>query len=330
MQATQITKKKLNLAQFFSSWAAIIAIVVLIVIFSIAMPKTFPTMANMTTILRSISITTVLGMGLTLTLAVGGFDLSAGQAATMASYFAMSFIIWYGTNPWIACLIAIAGAIVLAMGSMFLIVVCKIPDLLATCAMMFILDGLSLTYSGGGAISAGMPRPDGMPSVGRVPAAFKKLGTAPTIIIIMFICVLFVHVFLSYTKYGRYIYATGGNKTAAKLSGINVKKYRIIAGILAAVFIALAGILVCSRNQSAQINGAVSYSMPALAGVFIGRSVAGQGKPNAIGTLIGSILVGILDNGLVMMAVPYYSLNAVKGLVLAIALISAYGNVKEE
>lgn len=70
--------------------------------------------------------------------------------------------------------------------------------------------------------------------------------------------------------------------------------------------------------------------MPALAGVFIGRSVAGQGKPNAIGTLIGSILVGILDNGLVMMAVPYYSLNAVKGLVLAIALISAYSNVKEE
>ena len=72
----------------------------------------------------------------------------------MASYFVMSFIIWYGTNPWLACLIAVTGAIALQMCSMFLIVVCKIPDLLATCAMMFILDGLSLTYSGGGAISA--------------------------------------------------------------------------------------------------------------------------------------------------------------------------------
>ena len=70
--------------------------------------------------------------------------------------------------------------------------------------------------------------------------------------------------------------------------------------------------------------------MPALAAVFIGRSVAGQGKPNAIGTLIGSVLVGILDNGLVMIAVPYYSLNAVKGLVLALALISAYWNTKDE
>lgn len=326
----EINRKKRNIGIFISNWAAIIAIFIIIIVFSIAMPDTFPTAGNITTILRSISITTVLGMGLTLTLAVGGFDLSTGYSATMASYFAMSLIIWYGTNPWIACVVAILGTMVLQFGSMFLIVVCKIPDLLATCAMMFILDGLSLTYSGGGAISAGMPRPDGVASLGRVPADFKMLGTAPTIIIVMFITVIFVHVFLSYTKFGRYIYATGGNKIAAKLSGINVKKYRVIAGLLAAVFIALAGILVASRNQSAQINGAVSYAMPALAAVFIGRSVAGQGKPNAIGTLIGSILVGILDNGLVMIAVPYYSLNAIKGLVLALALISAYWNTKEE
>lgn len=330
MQAIQLNKKKFNIGSFLSNWAAIIVTILLVVVFSIAMPRTFPTSGNFTTILRSISITTVLGMGLTITLAVGGFDLASGYSATMASYFAMSYIIWYGTDWRIACLIAVGGTILLQLVSMFLIVVCKIPDLLATCAMQFVLDGLSLTYSGGGAISAGMPRPDGQPSLGKVPQVFKKLGTAPTIVIIMFVCVIFVHIFLSYTKYGRYIYATGGNKIAAKLSGINVKKYRVIAGVLAAVFIALAGILVCSRNQSAQINGCVSYSMPALAGVFIGRSVAGQGKPNAIGTLIGSILIGILDNGLVMMAVPYYSLNAVKGLVLALALISAYWNTKEE
>ncbi|MGI6739695.1 MAG: ABC transporter permease [Christensenellales bacterium] len=325
-----IQNKKLNLGHFLSNWAAIIVIILLIIAFSTAMPHTFPTTGNITTILRSISITTVLGMGLTITLAVGGFDLSTGYSATMASYFAMSLIIWYGTNPWIACGVAIVGTIILQLGNLFLIVVCKIPDLLATCAMMFILDGLSLTYSGGGAISAGMPRPDGVASVGRVPVDFKTIGTAPTIIIIMFITVIFVHVFLGYTKFGRYIYATGSNKTAAKLSGINVKKYRVIAGLLAAVFIAFAGILVASRNQSAQINGCVSYAMPALAAVFIGRSVAGQGKPNAIGTLIGSVLVGILDNGLVMIAVPYYSLNAVKGLVLALALISAYWNTKDE
>lgn len=239
-------------------------------------------------------------------------------------------MIWYGTNVWLAILIAIGGTLAITMITMFLIVKCKIPDLLATCAMMFFLDGLSLTYSGGGAISAGMPRPNGAPSIGVVPQILKTMGTSPTIIIIMLVIVVFVHVFLNYTKHGRYIYAVGGNKTAARLSGIPVRKYRIIAGLMAGGFIALSGILVAARNQSAQIAGAAAFSMPALSAVFIGRSVAGQGKPNAVGTLIGATLVGVLDNGLVMMSVPYYALNAIKGVVLAIALASAYYTTKEE
>lgn len=323
-------KGKFNISKFVSNWAAVLAIVVLIAFFSIKMPTMFPTKNNIETILRSISITTVLAMGLTMTLSVGGFDLSAGQTATMSAFVFMSLVIWYGTNFFAAGAVAIIAIIVTTLITMFLIIVCKIPDLLATCAMQFFLDGLALTYSGGGSISAGMPQPNGNPSIGKVTEIVKTVGTSPTIIFIMLACVLFVHIFLTYTKYGRYIYATGSNKTAAQLSGIPVKRYRMIAGLIAAVFIALAGILVASRNQSAQINGANSFQMPALSAVFIGRSVAGQGKPNALGSLIGAILVGILDNGLVMIGVPYYSLNAIKGIVLALALASAYMSTKEE
>ncbi len=136
--------------------------------------------------------------------------------------------------------------------------------------------------------------------------------------------------FLTYTKYGRYIYAVGGNKQAAKLSGIPVARYRFIAGMISAVFIAIAALLVVSRNSSAQIQAADGYQMPALAAVFIGRSVAGAEKPNAAGTLLGALLVGILDNGLTMCGVPYYTLPAIKGLVLAVALISAYISNKED
>ena len=322
--------KDINIGMLIRDWAAVIAVIFLFSFFSIRMPDTFATGTNFTTIFRSIAVTTVMAMGLTVTLAVGGFDLSAGSMATMSSFILMSFLIWYGTNVWLAILIAIAGTLAITMITMFLIVKCKIPDLLATCAMMFFLDGLSLTYSGGGAISAGMPRPNGAPSIGVVPQILKTMGTSPTIIIIMLVIVVFVHVFLNYTKYGRYIYAVGGNKTAARLSGIPVRKYRIIAGLMAGGFIALSGILVAARNQSAQIAGAAAFSMPALSAVFIGRSVAGQGKPNAVGTLIGATLVGVLDNGLVMMSVPYYALNAIKGVVLAIALASAYYTTKEE
>jgi len=146
----------------------------------------------------------------------------------------------------------------------------------------------------------------------------------------MITIVLLVHVFLSYTKFGRYMYAVGGNKEAARLSGISVNKYLVIAGLMSSIFVGLGGILVASRNMSAQIQGAAGYTMPAIAAVFIGRSVAGVGKPNAIGTFIGASLVGILENGLIMMSVPYYSLNAIKGIVLALALASTYYSSENE
>lgn len=314
---------------FIRNWAAVIAIVLLVILFSILEPG-FRTVSNLETILRSISINTVLAMSLTITLAVGGFDLAAGSLASVSGYFVMSFVLWYGMDLASASLITIVLTMVLQCVTMFLVIKCKIPDLLATTAMMFVLQGLGLTYTGGGAISAGMSRPDGSPSVGSIPDIMKTIGSSPTIIIIMLACMLLVHVFLTYTKYGRYIYAVGGNKLAAKLSGIPVKKYRFYAGMIAAFFIALTGILVCSRNQSAQIQGAEGYQMYALAAVFIGRSVAGQGKPNAVGTLVGATLVGILDNGLIMIGVPYYSLNAVKGAVLALALVAAYASSKED
>jgi simple sugar transport system permease protein len=319
-----------SMAAFFGKWTSIIALVAVFGFFALKMPQMFLTSSNMITILRSISVTTIIAIGLTITLAVGGFDLSSGSMATMSGAVVISLFVWYRMDMWLAIPVAIVVTMALTMGTMFLIVKCKIPDLLATLAMMFTLDGLSLTYSGGGAVSEGMPRFDGSPTVGKIPQAFKEMGQAPTIIIIMIVIVALIHVFLTYTKYGRYIYAVGGNKEAARLSGIPVYRYRIYAGLLAAVFVGLGGVLVASRNMSAQIQGAAGYAMPAISAVFIGRSVAGADKPNAFGTFIGASLVGILENGLIMMSVPYYSLNAVKGLVLALALASTYYSSKDE
>lgn len=322
-------KKGFSLKTFVGNWGSILALILVFAFFSIKMPQMFLTGSNMITILRSISVTTIIAIGLTVTLAVGGFDISAGSMATMSGALVISFFCWHQLSLWLALPLAIVVTIALTLVTMLLIVKFKIPDLLATLAMMFTLDGLTLTYSGGGAVSQGLPRADGTPTLGEIPKIFKDIGQAPTIIIIMIIIVILVHVFLTYTKYGRYMYAVGGNREAARLSGIPVKRYRVYAGILAAVFIAIGGILVASRNMSAQIQGAAGYTMPAISAVFIGRSVAGAEKPNAFGTFIGASLVGILENGLIMMSVPYYSLNAVKGIVLALALASAYASAKE-
>lgn len=150
---------------FVQNWAAVIAIVVAVVIFTILQPS-FLTVSNIETILRSISINTVLAMSLTITLAVGGFDLAAGSLASVSGYLVMSFVLWYGMDLASASVLTIVLTMVLQCVTMFLIIKCKIPDLLATCAMQFVLQGVGLTYTGGGAISAGMFRPDGSPSVG--------------------------------------------------------------------------------------------------------------------------------------------------------------------
>lgn len=329
MSLTSRSAKREGIGTFFGKWASVMALALVFVFFAAKMPSLFLRPSNMVTILRSISVTTIMGIGLTITLAVGGFDLSAGAMATMAGTFAISFFCWYEMGMWSAVGLALLLTIALTMVSMLLIVKFKIPDLLATLAMMFTVDGFCLTYSGGGALSQNMPRANGDPTFGVIPGIFKDIGMAPTIIIIMVVVVALVQVFLSYTKYGRYIYAVGSNKEAARLSGIPVNRYRVFAGILAATFVGLAGVLVASRNMSAQIQGAAGYSMPAISAVFIGRSVAGAGKPNAIGTFVGASLVGILENGLIMMSVPYYSLNAVKGVVLALALASTYYGNKD-
>ena len=111
---------------------------------------------------------------------------------------------------------------------------------------------------------------------------------------------------------------------AARLSGIPVNRYRTLAYILSCSLAALGGIMLAARLGSSQINAGAGYLMPSVAAAYIGFSVAGQGRPNAIGTFLGAVLVGVLENGLVMLSVPYYSLNIVKGSVLALALAMTY------
>jgi simple sugar transport system permease protein len=329
---TIFSGKKIFLMDLIGKWGIILTIILIFAAFSIAMPTSFFTSSNMITILRSISITTVIAIGVTISLTVGGFDLSVGSTVTFADALIMTMFIWYQMGK-VGTLIPITFAILIALivGAVnaFMIVKLKIPDMLATLASMFIFEGVAMTYSGGGSVSPNMARLDGTPTAGQVTDIFKEIGKAPWVIIIMLIIVAIFFVFFKYTKHGRYMYVVGGNKEAARLSGIPVDKYRTLAYFLSALCAAIGGIMLASRVGSAQINAGAGYLMPSVAAAYIGFSFAGAGKPNILGTFAGAMLVGILDNGLVMLSVPYYSLNIVKGIVLAIALASTYIRKKD-
>lgn len=321
----QIKKQRpsFHLFDFFYQYGTILTIVVLIIVFAAANPA-FLQSGNIINILRSISIVTIIAVGLTISLAVNGFDLSVGSVATLSNAIVISMFVWFSQNPLIAILSALAASLIVGLLNAWMIVKMKIPDMLMTLAMMFIIQGLAQTYTKGATISENMVLPDGTFSTGTIPAFFSKIGQVPYIILIMAAIVLFAHVFMTYTKHGRLMYIIGGNKEAARLSGIHVNKYKIAAYLLSALFAAIGGIVLASRVMTAEINAGTPYLMDGVAAAFIGFSVMGAGKPNAFGTFIGAVLIGILQNGLVMMSVPYYAMDIVKGSVLALALALTY------
>lgn len=332
MDKTIQTVKKPSVMDFVTRWGTLLTILAMVVVFSITMP-TFMTVSNIITIIRAVCIVTVIATGLTISLTVNGFDLSVGSTATFANTVVMTFFVWHrfgdiAGGTFLAMILTILICTVVAGISSLLIVKLKIPDMLATLSTMFMFEGVAMTYAGGGAINENMLRPDGTQAMGKVPELFRTIGKEPWIIIIMFILVLLVYIFLTFTKHGRYMYAVGGNPEAARLSGINVNKYRALAYFMSTALATIGGMLIGARVGNAQINSGSAYLMGSVAAAHIGLSVAGAGKPNALGTLVGAILIGVLENGLIMASVPYFAVNIFKGAVLAIALALNYARKK--
>ena len=322
--------KSFKIGSWITKWGTIVTVLFLFIIFTFGNwneatnSSLFLTPTNMITVLRSIAITTIIATGLTYALAVDGMDLSIGACAQWASTFIMTMFVWYNWNMWLAIALTLVVCLSVAVVNSLLIILFKIPDMIASLSVMFIFQGVALTYSRGGAITERMMRPDGTQAPGLVSEQFRALGAEPWLIIIM-LCVVAIGVFfLGYTKHGRYMYAVGGNKEAAKLSGIPVEKYKILAYFLSATFAAIGGISLAARIGTAQVQAGDNFLMPSVSAAFIGFSVLGAGKANAFGTLVGAILMGILQNGLMMMAVPFYMMNIVIGTVLAIALAMTY------
>jgi len=316
-------RKSFDLFNFLYKYGTIITIVLLIIVFGL-LSDSFLSMTNIVNILRSISIVTIIAIGITVSLSVDGFDLSVGSTASLANAVAISMFVWYGQPTIVAIPAAIAVCLLVGVFNSFMIVKVRIQDMLMTLATMFIIQGVALTYTRGAQVSQNMIMPDGSFAAGQIPAAFARIGQVPWIIIIMLIIVFLVHVFLTYTKHGRFMYVIGGNREAAKLSGIPVNRYRVAAYLLSSLFAAVGGIMLGARILTAEVNSGAPYLMDAVAAAFIGYSVLGAGKPNAFGTFIGAVLIGILQNGLVMMSVPYYAMDIVKGSVLAFALALTY------
>ena len=321
--------QKMTPAKFMTDWGAVAAIAVAFIIFSIAAPDVFFTTNNIVAILRAISITTVIALGATFCFSAGIFDLSFAALATLGAQFSVTFMAWHGIPMISALLLTILACMVVGVLNSFIVIKLRVPAFLATLAMSFVLDGFAVTYSGGSVINPMITSARGHTVVMQIPELFRSLGRAPAIIIIMFFCIIIADLFQSHTKHGRFLYVVGSNAEAGRLSGIRTNRYRTLAFLLAAVFSAIGGILIASRAGTVVAGAGTTFLMPSIAALNIGVALAGKKKANAWGTFVGAALIGVIENGLFVMAFPFYAINIVKGLILLGALVMSHYSTKE-
>ena len=285
-------------------------------------------------ILQSVAITGILALGVTCTLVVDGFDLSIGSVATsalMLSAYAMVILEMSAVSAVALCLLM--GAVVGLINGL-LIVKFKVPDLLATLGMMFVLIGLQRIPTQGNSIATGMRLPDGSTAEGAFSAAFLWLGRhrfdlvveklVPVPVVIFLITAIAIWVFLELTRHGRLMYAIGSNARAAALVGTNVNRYKIAAYMISGVTASIGGILLAARLGRGDIASGNNLLLDSVAAALIGFAVLGAARANAFGTAIGALFVGILLQGLTMMNAPYYTQDFVKGAVLVVALVFTF------
>lgn len=285
-------------------------------------------------IFQSVAITGILALGVTATLVVGGFDLSIGSVATTAMMAAAYVMVVMEQSALVAVLACLAIGVLVGLVNGVLIVFMRVPDLLATLGMMFLLVGLQRIPTEGRSIATGMTMPDGSTAGGTFSPGFLALGRhrfdffidnlVPVSVVVLLVLAALIWFFLEYTRFGRMMYAVGSNERAAELAGAPVKAYKIWAYVISGIFASIGGILLAARLGRGDIASGNNLLLDSVAAALIGFAVLGAARPNAFGTAVGALFVGVLLQGLTMMNAPYYTQDFVKGVVLVVALVFTF------
>jgi len=290
------------------------------------------TSTNLWNVLRQISVNVCISVGMTLVVLMAGIDLSVGSVLGLSAAVCAGVLknglafesldLFVGFTVLGAILTAMLIGMALGLFNGWVITKFAIPPFVATLAMLTIARGLTMLYTEGIPISNLGPK-------------FEFIGSGwilgiPVPVWISLIMVLIVVFLTNKTTFGRYIYAIGGNEKAAFLSGISINKIKLAVYGIAGMMAAVGGILVTSRLNSAQPNAGMSYELDSIAAVVIGGTSLSGGVGTVTGTVIGAIIIGVLNNGLVLLDVSPFWQQVVKGIVILLAVIIDKMNQKNK
>lgn len=274
----------------------------------------FFTLDNWLNILRQVSINALIAFGMTFVILTGGIDLSVGSVLALSSAVAAGLMA-HGTNGLFAMVIGILAG--LAMGALNGVIITKgrVAPFIATLATMTVFRGATLVYTEGRPIT-GFSNELSFQMIGRG----YFLGI-PVPVVLMIIAYAALYVVLKKTTFGRHTYAIGGNEEATRLSGIRVDRLKIWIYSLTGGLSALAGLILTSRLNSAQPTAGTAYELDAIAAVVLGGTSLSGGRGWIFGTLVGALIIGILNNGLNLLNVSSFYQQVIKGVVILLAVI---------
>ncbi|WP_106769012.1 ribose ABC transporter permease RbsC [Paenibacillus faecalis] len=291
----------------------LLGLIILIVIVSVLNPS-FLEPLNIMNLLRQVSINALIAFGMTFVILTGGIDLSVGSMLALSSAFVANMMV-AGFDPILAIILGCLLGGVMGMMNGLMITKGKMAPFIATLASMTIFRGLTLVYTNGNPITG---LGDSL--------TFQLFGRGyffgiPVPAITMLITFSILWVILHKTSFGRKTYAIGGNEKASLVSGIKVDRVKIMIYSMAGMLSALAGAILTSRLNSAQPTAGTSYELDAIAAVVLGGTSLSGGRGRIVGTLIGVLIIGTLNNGLNLLGVNSFYQMVVKGIVIAIAVL---------
>jgi len=301
-------QKKFNTRGFIAKYGVIFGLALIMIFFTVMKAK-FLTVENILNMLRQTSINGLLAIGMTFVVLTGGIDLSVGSIVGASGMFAALAARTETGIPWyIAFLIGLMVGLLLGTINGIIISYLRVPAFIATLGMLSIARGVTFMASNA--------KPVPGLSKGFLKIGGGSAGIIPIPILILTAVLILSYIILYKTRYGRYVFATGGNPTSARVSGINIKQITCSVYMVSGILAGLAGVILTSRVTSGLAQGGDGYEVDAIAAAVIGGNSLSGGRGRLWGTIIGFLIMGVMNNGLDMMAVSSYWQLVIKGVII--------------
>lgn len=321
-------KRNTNLVRLILEGRAFFALIVIIAVFSFLSPYYF-TLGNFLTMASHVAIFGILAIGMLLVILNGGIDLSVGSTIGLAGCIAgflmqgvtlSAFGVILYPPVWAVVVITCAlGAVVGAVNGV-LVAYLKVPAFVASLGVLYVARGIALLMTNGLTYNNLGGRPE-LGNTGFDWLGFNRLAGIPIGVIVLAVLAIICGIVLSRTAFGRWLYASGGNERAADLSGVPVKRVKVIVYVLSGVCAAIAGLVLSSQLTSAGPTAGTTYELTAIAAVVIGGAALTGGRGTVRGTMLGAFVIGFLSDGLVIIGVSAYWQTVFTGSVIVLAVL---------